>query len=106
MYRKKNGGSSERRLLWVSILPLSTIFRLDFGTVQTVCYFGTVQTVCYFGTVQTVCYFGTVQTVCYFRTVQTVWYYNCSNCVLFFVYFISNRTKYHILVYYCTGCIK
>ena len=48
MYRKKNGGSSECRLLWVSILPLSAIFRLDFGTVLTVCYFGTVQTVWYF----------------------------------------------------------
>jgi hypothetical protein len=50
-------------VLWVSILPLSTILILDFGTVPTVWYFGTVPTVWYFGTVPTVWYFGTVPTV-------------------------------------------
>ena len=43
-------GSERSCILSVSILPLSTIFLLDFGTVPTVCYFGTVPTVCYFGT--------------------------------------------------------
>ena len=51
--------------LGVSMLPLSTISIVDFGTVPTVWYFGTVPTVRYFGTVPTVRYFGTVPTVRY-----------------------------------------
>ena len=41
----------------VSILPLSTIFLLDFGTDPTVWYFRTDPTVWYFRTVPTVWYF-------------------------------------------------
>ena len=62
-------------VLEVSMLPLSTILILDFGTVPTVWYFRTVPTVWYFRTVPTVWYFGTVPTVWYFRTVPTVWYF-------------------------------
>ena len=54
------------------IFPLSTICRLDFGTVPTVWYFRTVPTVWYFRTVPTVWYFRTVPIVWYFRTVPTV----------------------------------
>ena len=59
-------------VLEVSMLPLSTILILDFGTVPTVGYFGTVPTVWYFRTVPTVWYFRTVPTVWYFGTVPTV----------------------------------
>jgi hypothetical protein len=50
-------------VLEVSILPLSTIFLLDFGTVPTVWYTRTVPTVWYFRTVLTVWYFRTVPIV-------------------------------------------
>jgi hypothetical protein len=61
-------------LLVVSMLPFSTIYVFDFGTVPTVWYCGTVPTVRYCGTVPTVWYCGTVPTVWYYRTVPTVRY--------------------------------
>jgi hypothetical protein len=68
----------------VSILPLSTIFLLDFGTDPTVCYFRTDPTVCYFRTDPTVCYFRTDPTVWYFRTDPTVWYFRTDPTVWYF----------------------
>jgi hypothetical protein len=67
-------------VLEVSMLPLSTILILDFGTVPTVGYFGTVPTVWYFRTVPTVWYFGTVPTVWYcfcfsFNSIVLLWDY-------------------------------
>jgi hypothetical protein len=47
-------------MLGVSILFLSTIFRLDFGTVQTLWYFF---------------YNSTNNVVFFFITVQTMWYF-------------------------------
>jgi hypothetical protein len=89
-------------MLKVLILPLSTIFLLDFRTVPTVCYFRTVPTVCYFRTVPTVCYFRTVPTVCYFRTVPTVCYFRTVPTVCYFrtvptVLFFCFSSYYNII---------
>jgi hypothetical protein len=68
----------------VSILPLSTIFLLDFEIVPTVWYFRTVPTVWYFRIVPTVWYFRTVPTVWYFGIVPTVWYFRIVPTVWYF----------------------
>jgi hypothetical protein len=74
-------------VLGVSILPLATIFLLDFGTFPAVWYFRTFPTVWYFRTFPTVWYFRTFPTVWYFRTFPTVWYFRTFPTVWYFITF-------------------
>jgi hypothetical protein len=96
-------------MLGVSILPLSTTFLLDYGTIPTVWYFfwnysdsgifwNCSDSVVFFLELPTVWYFlelfqqcgifGTIPTVWYFfGTIPTVWYFwNCSDSGIFFIF--------------------